>query len=149
MRERRFVEVVQQVLQFFVTGTPWRESGPVGLAQRGYERIAVLPGDFAVLVSVAVVEARLLCHRGFLGSMNEHHKHYSRDGVGKRRRREIIWERYGWVRRSRVVNSRHNLGVIGIAGFSKLACGASQIGAVDQFKSAFARSLKPASPEPK
>jgi hypothetical protein len=98
MRERRLVELVQQVLQFFVSGTPWRESDPIGLAQRGYERIAMFLGDFTILVSVAVVEARLVCHRGFLGLMQGHHKPFSRDGARKRRRREIIEERFGRAR---------------------------------------------------
>jgi hypothetical protein len=63
MAERRLIEVVQHVSQFLVARPPRGESGSIGLAQRGYERIAVLPTDFAVFVSVAAVEVRLLCHR--------------------------------------------------------------------------------------
>ena len=86
----------------------------------GYERIAMLLGDFAILVPVAVVEARLLCHRGFLGLMNEHYcKPNSRAGVRKRRRREIIEERHGRSRRPRSDNEENERkfgGACGVAG---------------------------------
>ena len=67
MGERWLVEIMQQVSQFFVARPPRSESGSIGLAQRGYERIALFLADFAVLVSMTVVEARLLCQHGFLG----------------------------------------------------------------------------------
>jgi hypothetical protein len=56
------IEIMQHVSQFFVaTG----ESGSIGLPQRGYERIAVLLANFAVLVSMTAVDTRLLCHDEF------------------------------------------------------------------------------------
>jgi hypothetical protein len=78
MGERWLVEIVQHVSQFLVARSPGSESGPIGLPQRGYERIAVLLADFAVLVSMTGVEAGLLCHDGFHGFMNERNPLFSR-----------------------------------------------------------------------
>jgi hypothetical protein len=69
--ERRLVQIVQHISQFLVARPPESESGSVGLSQRGYERVAVFLADLAILVSMAAVEARLLGHDGFLGSMSE------------------------------------------------------------------------------
>ncbi len=66
MAERWLVEIMQHVSQFFVARPPRSESGSIGLAQCGYERIAVFLADFAVLVSVTAVEAGFLRHDGFL-----------------------------------------------------------------------------------
>lgn len=51
MRERRLVEVVQQILQFFVAGTPRREFGPIGLAQWD---TSVLPCLLAISPSLSL-----------------------------------------------------------------------------------------------
>jgi hypothetical protein len=71
MGERWLVEIMQHVSQFFVARSSRSESGSIRLAQRRYERIAVLLADFAILVSMTAVEARLLCHDGFFGSIEE------------------------------------------------------------------------------
>ena len=71
MTERRLVEVVQNICQSFIARPPRSESGPIGLTQCGYERIAMFLADSAVLVSMAAVESRLLCHDRFLGSMGK------------------------------------------------------------------------------
>jgi hypothetical protein len=54
MGERRLVQIMQRVAQFFVAGPPWSESGPVGLTQRANERIAMLPAEVTILVSMTV-----------------------------------------------------------------------------------------------
>ena len=71
MTERRLVEVVQNICQSFIARPPRSVFGPIGLTQCGYERIAMLLSDFAVLVSMAAVEFRLLCQDRFLGSMGK------------------------------------------------------------------------------
>ena len=76
MGERRLVEIMQHVSQFLIARPPRSEPGSVGLAQRGYERIAVLLADFAVLVSVTAVEAGFLRHDGFLCLMRERLPHH-------------------------------------------------------------------------
>jgi hypothetical protein len=65
MGERRLIEIMQHVSQFFVARPPGSESGSIGLPQRAYERVAMLLADFAVLVSMTAVDTRLLCHDGF------------------------------------------------------------------------------------
>ncbi len=64
--QRWLIEIMQHVSQFFVARSPRSESGSIGLPQRGYQRIAVLLANFAVLVSMTAVDARLLCHDGLL-----------------------------------------------------------------------------------
>ena len=71
MCQRRLIEIMQHVFQFFVARTPWSKSGSIGLTQCGYERIAVLLADFAILVSMATVETGVLCHDNFLGAVGE------------------------------------------------------------------------------
>jgi hypothetical protein len=71
MAKRRLVEVRENVCQSFIARPPRSESGPIGLTQCGYERIAVFLADLAVLVSMTALEARLLCHHRFLGSMGK------------------------------------------------------------------------------
>ncbi|MGC1861652.1 MAG: hypothetical protein WA733_11125 [Methylocystis sp.] len=45
---------MQHVAQFLVAGPPGSESGPVGLTQRANERIAMLPAEVTILLSMAV-----------------------------------------------------------------------------------------------
>jgi hypothetical protein len=71
MRERRLIKLVQHIFQFFVARPPRSKSGPIGLTQRGYQGIAVLLADFAILVSMTAIETGVLCHDDFLGAMGE------------------------------------------------------------------------------
>ena len=57
--QRRLIERAQHLAQPDVAGSAGREVLPIGLPQRGNERVAVFPADLAVPVAVAIIEAGL------------------------------------------------------------------------------------------
>jgi hypothetical protein len=63
LRHRMIVDPMEHVAKFLSVGDPMGEMLPVGLAQRANQCIAVLAGDRAVLIAVALIKARLL-HEG-------------------------------------------------------------------------------------
>ena len=75
MCQRLLIEIMQHVFQFFVSRPSPRpsrsEASSIGLTQCGYECIAVLFADFAILISMAAIEPHVLWHNDFLGSMGE------------------------------------------------------------------------------
>ena len=69
MCQRLLIEIMQHVFQFFVSRPSRSEASSIGLTQCGYECIAVLFADFAILISMAAIEPHIRWHNDFLGSM--------------------------------------------------------------------------------
>jgi hypothetical protein len=60
LAQGRLIDYMQHVAKFHMAGDSRRKVLPVGQAQGGNERVAMLPADLAVLVAVALVKAGLL-----------------------------------------------------------------------------------------
>jgi hypothetical protein len=59
LRQGWLVELVQHVGQLGIPGTVGGEMGAINLAEVRNQRVAVFPRDLAVLVAVALIQARL------------------------------------------------------------------------------------------